>query len=180
MKHRPAIFVEWKDAPPIYPIPGAPDYFVSASGKVFSYFGFKKPLRVRRAYTSANGYACLRLTHADGKIRTRFVHHVVAETWLGQMPPGCECIRHLDGNRNNNSSRNLAYGTHSQNNKDKELHGTGISGERNPCAVLSRTLVSAIRSKLADGHSQAKIARLFSVSPMTISRIANNQSWRNK
>ena len=53
----------------------------------------------------------------------REVHKIVAETFLGPRPEGME-IRHLDGNPLNPAVINLAYGTRSENNRDKRQHGT--------------------------------------------------------
>lgn len=38
--------------------------------------------------------------------------------------------------------------------------------------------VGKIRKLLAEGHTQASVARMFLVSPSTISRIATGKSWR--
>lgn len=50
----------------------------------------------------------------NGKPSSRYVHHLVAEAWLGPRPEGAE-INHIDGNKHNNRADNLEYCTHSQN-----------------------------------------------------------------
>lgn len=53
-----------------------------------------------------------------------------------------------------------------------------LPGEANPQAVLNDESVWAIRWLLElRKFSQAEVARSYGVSPMTISRIANNQTW---
>ena len=42
---------------------------------------------------------------------TQYVHHVVAEAFLGPRPCGL-VVRHMDGDRENNAASNLAYVTY--------------------------------------------------------------------
>lgn len=51
------------------------------------------------------------------------VHVLVLLAFVGPRPP-CHEIRHLDGNRLNNTLTNLTYGTKSQNVRDAIAHGT--------------------------------------------------------
>ncbi len=53
-----------------------------------------------------------------------YVHRLVAITWLGPVPPGCE-VRHGANGHADNSVANLSYGTHSDNELDKLRDGTG-------------------------------------------------------
>lgn len=58
---------------------------------------------------------------------TRRVHQLVAAAFIGPCPPGLE-VRHLDGDRSNNTPANLAYGTHADNIRDQVAHGTTNNG----------------------------------------------------
>ena len=53
----------------------------------------------------------------DGVEKTRRVHQLVAEAFIGECPPGQE-VRHLDDDPSNNRRINLAYGTSKQNKAD--------------------------------------------------------------
>lgn len=53
----------------------------------------------------------------NGAEKTRRVHQLVAEAFLGPCPPGQE-VRHLDDDPSNNCLTNLAYGTSKQNKAD--------------------------------------------------------------
>lgn len=60
------------------------------------------------------------------------IHKLVARTFLGPCPQGCE-IRHLDGDQTNNVVGNLAYGSHSENERDKLRHGTHFQASKTHC-----------------------------------------------
>lgn len=62
--------------------------------------------------------------HKRGNQQTLLVHRVIAITWLGPVPDGCEVLHGPNG-YSDNSVSNLSYGTRSDNEKDKERDGTG-------------------------------------------------------
>lgn len=61
---------------------------------------------------------------------TRLVHQLVAQAFIGPRPTGME-VRHLNGIGTDNRVENLAYGSHQQNVRDRNEHGT--------CPQLLRT-----------------------------------------
>lgn len=63
---------------------------------------------------------------------TRPVHSLVLEAFVGPRPAGAE-IRHLDGDPTNARLGNLAYGTHSENARDKRAHGTDHNVAKRNC-----------------------------------------------
>jgi DNA invertase Pin-like site-specific DNA recombinase len=86
--------------------------------------------------------------------------------------------RHLDGKKNNNSAINLAWGSQSQNNLDKERHGTAPHGQRNPMAKLTDEKVKLMKLRREQyGESFSRIAAKFNVSTMTAYRAITGQSW---
>lgn len=58
----------------------------------------------------------------NGVSKTRRVHHLVAEAFIGPRPEGLE-TRHLDDNSGNNQVSNLAYGTTAENRQDMLRNG---------------------------------------------------------
>lgn len=103
---------EWLD------IPGMEgSYRVSSRGRVLSRRGILRKLNPDR-----RGYLQLHMT-IGGRHVTRKVHALVALAFLGVRPEGLQ-VRHLNGNKLDNRSANLAYGTPSQNTQDNILHGT--------------------------------------------------------
>ena len=107
---------EWKD------IENHPGYQVSNTGKIRSYHNNRhglsnNPHHLKTDYNS-NGYerVCL------GSKSRKFVHKLVASAFVPN-PDNDPVVRHLDDNRKNNNSDNLAWGTQSDNIQDCIKHG---------------------------------------------------------
>lgn len=60
----------------------------------------------------------------QGTENDRAVHRLVALTWIGPVPLGCE-VRHGPAGSLVNAVNNLCYGTRSDNEYDKKRDGTG-------------------------------------------------------
>lgn len=102
-----------------------------------------------------DGYYDVRLS-LDGVVRTRKVHQLVAEAFIGPRPDGEE-VRHRNGDSTDNRASNLHYGTRSDNLRDAVEHGTHAMAKRTECprghALIEPNLV---RSALENGHRQCK------------------------
>lgn len=111
-----------------------PSYQISSLGRVLSTSrqrGFDRtPHFLRPGYTTA-GYPTVVLYRCGGR-RTQYIHHLVAEAFIGPRPEGLE-IRHLDGDPANCVVANLAYGTQSENNFDRVRHGTHHLAAKTHC-----------------------------------------------
>jgi NUMOD4 motif/HNH endonuclease len=129
-----------------------------------------------------DGYLMLPLRiHSNHKYRSRTIHCLVAEAFLGSCPPGKE-IDHIDGDKTHNSVFNLRYVKHSENAKSAvRLRGKwqkGNQGEKHPLVKLSNAQVIEIRRLKMEGMKQSDIAREFRVSRSQISRIVLKQNRR--
>jgi hypothetical protein len=82
-------------------------------------------------YRDRDGYARVSLC-VDGKSIKNAVHTLLARAFTSEQGPG-QVIRHLDGNRENNSLDNLRWGTVQENAADTVRH-CSLRGERNPRA----------------------------------------------
>lgn len=91
------------------------------------------------------------------------VHRLVALTFMGPAPPGCE-VCHNDGNPENNALDNLRYDTRSENIKDVVRQG-------GRWRKLNAEDVREIREMLGRGYTGAEIARAFCISQTQISKI---------
>lgn len=107
------------ELPEMRPIPGFPDYYVTATGHIYS--SKNGALKRRKEFTAKNGYLTV-TTKNKGRAYSLTVHKAVALAYIG--PSQHEEIRHLDGNKLNNDYRNLKYGTKSENALDSVRHGT--------------------------------------------------------
>ena len=70
--------------------------------------------------------------HKGGKQRTRLVHHIVLEAFVGPRPEGMEAC-HWDGDASNNRLANLRWDTHRSNEADKLRHGTWVNADKVEC-----------------------------------------------
>lgn len=106
----------------------------------------------------------------------RSVASLVLLTFVGPKPDGMECC-HNNGNGKDNSYWNLRYGTHIENEADKEVHGTrshfGPSGDANGGSKLTDQQVIEIRSLPKPGYGykvkwMMYLAKKYSVSYQNI------------
>jgi len=165
--------IEWKT------IARAPAYEVSEFGQVRRTTGGQgaRAGQIQKWHTcTGTGYPDARI-RVEGRTITVPIHRLVASAFLGEKPAGME-IRHLDGNKMNCHYKNLAYGTHRQNQQDKILHGTSSAGERNPTSKLTWPKVAAIRTDFALGCRAKDLAIAYKVSASTIHRILAGTYWQ--
>lgn len=113
-----------------------------------------------------SGYLSVTLGH---KANGRYIHQLVAETFLGPRPQGL-LIRHLNGDPSDNRVENLAYGTNSQNQIDVYAH-------KGRLCKLSIADVKSIRRRLILGESCKNIAETHKIRPQTVSSIKHRRSY---
>ena len=149
-------------------IPGFPDYEVSNLGNVRSYKRKRPKLLKSRKWERNYRVVSLR---RDNEYHTRLVHILVMLTFVGPKPEG-QCVRHLDGDPSNNALTNLAYGTLSENQRDRIEHKTyGMK--------LNVRKVKIIRGLSKCGFKRTRLAEMFGVSRTAIHRILRQQTWAN-
>ncbi|WP_182442187.1 HNH endonuclease [Cereibacter sphaeroides] len=148
-----------------------PAYIIAADGRIFSEFG--RDLRELRPSADAKGYLGLTICNGEGRRRKVRVHRLVAETFIPN-PAHMPLVRHLDGNRQNNSADNLAWGTYAENEADKIGHGTWDTRRNGKLTACMRE--EAMRL-LRSGLPQKDVAARMGVSRPTITRLANGTTW---
>jgi hypothetical protein len=151
--------IEWTD------IPGHDGYRASRDGKVLAASG-----TVMRPMRTPSGHQYV-ITRARKKL---WVHHAVLLAFVGPRPSGQEC-RHLDGNPDNNDVSNLAWGTRTQNMRDKAAHGTERYGEAKPNHRITADQARAIR---ADSRPSRAVGREYGISHTAVLRIRRGDRWR--
>lgn len=155
-------------------VPGYPSYKVSNFGNVHSSMS-----GVLHLQTTHRGYARVTL-YCDKKAKSFVVHKLVLLAFIGERTYETPIIRHLDGNKLNNILSNLRYGTYAENEKDKEVHGRALLGEKHPRSKLTLEDVKTIIEIYIPGDKQfgAKaLAAVFNVCPAHISDIAHKKNW---
>lgn len=123
------------------------------------------------------GYLCVCL-YRNGKGRTRKVHQLVVEAFLGVCPRGFE-INHRDGDKENNALHNLEWVTASEN--LRHAFRTGLrsnAGSAHPAAKLTEEQASEIR-RLTGKVRQPELASRYGVSQQTISSIQTGVGWKH-
>lgn len=118
--------------------------------------------------------------HRNNKGKTRFVHHLVLEAFVGARPSNCEC-NHINGKPSDNRATNLEWITPRANFD----HATRLGlmrqwepGEANPNAKLNESQVRIIR-RLHHRLDVAEIAAIFGVSRPLVSHIQSRSRWRH-
>lgn len=150
----------------------SPNYEASSDGHIRN----KKTGKILAEFVGKDGY--LR-TQFDRKTRT--VHRVIARAFI-PADVGKDFVNHKDGNKRNNSVKNLEWCTREENMKHAYSHGLKKppKGEANGRARLSFEDVQFIKEnyKKGDGEYGAKaLAKKFNVAPQTICAVVSGQNW---
>jgi len=138
----------------------------------------KTPILVKHHLTS--GYPALTgIKCTDGKNRSFYIHHAVAELFLPPKTPEQDRIMRLDFNKENNVFTNLRWATkeewlaHQKNHPNRKLHKPSY-------AKLTEMDVAIIKKKLFDPNRKTRIkmlAKRFGVSEMQLYRIKSGENW---
>lgn len=154
---------------------GASRYEVSNLGR------FRRGDRLHKPSPVAGGMGYLRvsLRYDCGRKTTAYLHHLVAEHFIGPRPSGMLAL-HRDGVVENCSAENLYWGSHQDNAEDRIRHGRSGRGGGNPNSVLQDGQIADIRRRYASGATrQVDLAQEYAVSQSHISRIVRGASWRH-
>lgn len=152
-------------------MPGFPRYRVGDDGSVWS----KKPRGWRRLSPGSSGPYELLWLWRDGERFHHKTHVLVLEVFVGPRPAGMVACHH-DGDPANNRLSNLRWDTPTANSADKNRHGTGATGERNPRAIIDAGAVVEIRARYRRGDAP-RLAAEYGVSDSTIRDIVKGRSW---
>lgn len=117
-------------------IPGLPAYTITRNGHIFSWLHCwrGKDEWEMTQHLNSCGYSSVRLTTFSGRKRYT-VHKLLAHTYLPPCPEDCDQLRHLDGDKTNNTVDNLAWGTAQDNANDREKHGRTSRGDTHGEAI---------------------------------------------
>jgi hypothetical protein len=157
-------------------VPGNDKYRISDQGKLVYRFTGEEVI----GYIDSDGYRTVYLR--GGNKNSIKISHLVLITFVGPRPVNQEC-RHLNGDRSDNRSDNLAWGTKKENHADAIRHGTHTSlhqdGVDNPCSKLTVEQIKDIRRRYKGrkGITQQKLAEEHKVDQGTISSVVNYKSY---
>jgi hypothetical protein len=91
-------------------------YRATKEGAIISHTGRK--LILHKTKYSGLVYLSFKMRY-NGKPLNVLVHRFVAYQKYGEIAFGCDCVRHLDGNSENNSFDNIEIGTFHENSMDR-------------------------------------------------------------
>ena len=151
-------------------------YEVSDAGRVRRVVEIPKYRRgkILSPVIGPKGY--LQVTLSNGHLGNFKIHCLVLEAFVGPRPKGA-VTRHLDGDPGNSRLANLTWGTRSENEQDKVLHGTSSRGTGNWAAKLNSRHVLKICKMIDHGANLRDIATSFGVHPSTIADIKHGRTW---
>lgn len=159
---------------------GFPDYEVSSTGLVRSWRpvgryrnGPRNTPLLLRAGRAPGQYPIVVLCRDGKPQKTRAIHRLVLEAFIGSCPHGMEAC-HNNGNREDNRLTNLRWDTRKNNHADKHRHGTIARGSKVGVGHLVESEVLSIRS---DPRTYQAIADHFAIGPATVHNIKMRKTW---
>lgn len=154
---------------------GYPGYLVSSMGRIM---GLKKT--ILKPAPDQDGYLTIS-AYKKGKKKTKRVHHLVAEAFIGPRPDGYFAC-HVNGRNQDNRSLNIEYATPKKNVEDSRKHGTMTTGENHPNSKITEedALFIIENYKPYDkGLGSRALAKRFGIAQQNISSIAKGKYWRH-
>jgi hypothetical protein len=149
---------------------GFPGYAISSWGRV-------RGPRAMLIPAITQGYKHVSLS-IGSVVKTRRVHILVAEAFLGPSPFDGALCAHNDGDKDNCRLSNLRWASYVENMADRGRHFTRVYGSRVFGAKLHESDIPLIRARIAAGELYPAIAATFGVSVSTISLIKRGKIWK--
>ena len=148
-------------------------YQVSNYGRIKSFAYNKKEGQVLKCFV-INGFKQVQIS--SKKINRKFyVHKLVAQIWISKPSDKHNFVTHLDGNLKNNHISNLEWHTRETLTVRHRELGNRKRVIRN--SKLNESDIRHLKSMLERGVVQAKIAKLFRISEMQVTRIKRGENW---
>lgn len=151
------------------------DYKISSFGRVKNKNG-----KLLKSYDNGSGYLKIRLYKKGYK--TFYIHRMVAEHFIYNIE-NKKCVNHKDGNKKNNTVKNLEWCTYSENhehaykNNLKKPHSKSINrGASRVTSKLTNLDVLQIR-KLHGKISATEISKIFNISYNHTIKVIHRYTW---
>ena len=134
------------------------------------------PGRILRQTLRETGYLTVSLS-ASGAVKTKKVHALVAEAFLGPRPPGMD-VCHNNGIRTDNRAENLRYDTRAGNLSDRLAHGRPHRGEAVGSAILTERAAREVLARKGQSPAAA-VGREYGVASRTVRDIWERKTWKH-
>jgi len=123
------------------------------------------------------GYYMVGLRKNNHK-KSFLVHRLVLEMFVDSCSINEEG-RHLDGNKLNNNIHNLAWGTRSDNEKDKIIHGRSNRGSRQGNSKFLEIDILDMRYLYKKGWTIREIGKKYNVDYKVVWPIIRYKTWKH-
>lgn len=161
-------------------------YFIGKDGRVWSCLSNRiltQHLDAPKKYLQS-----LLMLPGRKKGMPRYIHKLVALTWIGPAPgpTGTKrheyCVNHKDGNKQNNHVDNLEWVTNSENLSHAWRTGlrSDFIGENAQHSIFTNEEVRSIRLRILNGEKVKAIADDFNVTTGVIKNIQKFYSWKRQ
>lgn len=155
-------------------------YQISNYGRIKSFAFNKKDGQILKL-SEINGFKHVRLK-IDKAIQSYYVHKLVAEVWIPKPSDKHTFVTHLDGNLKNNHVINLEW--HTKDSlviKRRDFLKQKYIDSQRPIQInnskLKESDIKLLKSMLQRGVLQSKIAKMFCISEMQVTRIKRGENW---
>lgn len=155
-------------------------YHVSNYGRVKS-FAYNKTDGQILKYSVTRGFKAVQLNFNN--VKNKFcIHKLVAQIWVPRPSEAHTAVTHVDRNLTNNHISNLKWITEEERRRltgefNKVLRADPKRQKFIANSKLKERDVVLLKSMLQRGVTQAKIAQLFSISEMQVTRIKRGENW---
>ena len=112
----------------------------------------------------------------DGRSKTRTVHQLVLEAFVGLRPENTETC-HGNGDRSDNRLQNLRWDTRKANSADRIAHGTAFAGQSHPLASLTDAQALGARERAAKGEHARDIAADLGMSYSGMRKVISGRTY---
>ena len=155
-------------------------YQISSYGRLKSFvFNKKNGQIIKGSYINGFKHVTLKMDNYNHRV---YVHKLVAEIWISKPSDQHIYVTHLDENLKNNHVSNLEWHTHKTLiEKHREFAKKKYRDSKSPIAMSNNKLKEAdimlLKSMLERGVVQSKIANMFCISEMQVTRIKRGENW---
>ena len=152
------------------------DYYISNYGRIKSFKNCKKNGIIIKG-SVLRGYKALNIKLNNNKRCSRYVHKLVAQTFLEKDSELQKYVIHLDYNKENNFFRNLKWVTKQTMFEHQKLNPNYVRGQIYN-AKLTETEVIRLKKKLKRGKNKLyKVAKEFGITHTQLNRIRSGKNW---
>ncbi len=151
-------------------------YEISNYGRIKSFKVNKTEGSIIKGST-LKGYKILNIKLENGKRTTKYIHKLVAETFIPKDNPMQQYVIHLDFDKNNNHTENLKWVTQETMYAHQKINPNYKRGTIN-YAKLTETDVIRLKKKLKRGKNKLyKLAKEFGITHTQLNRIRKGENW---